>query len=60
MSTTLRVSITYRAAEIIAGLLPGRHEHLSNEAKRAVIEFLGQVLRTRARIANEHEADPDT
>lgn len=57
--TTLRVSITYRAAEIIAGLLPGRHEHLSDEAQRAMTEFLGQVLRTRTRIANQQEQDPD-
>jgi hypothetical protein len=55
-----RVSVTFRAAEIIAGLLPSRQEHLSNEAKRAVIEFLGQVLRTKTRIAGERETDPDT
>lgn len=50
-----RVSISYRAAEIIAGLLPGRHEYLSIEAKQALIEFLGQVLRARTRIASEKE-----
>jgi len=58
--TTERVSISYHAAAIIAGLLPGRNEHLSDEAKRAMIEFLGQVLRARTRIAAEHETDPDT
>jgi hypothetical protein len=60
MNDTSRVSISYRAASIIAGLLPGKHEHLTDEAKRAVIEFLGQVLRTRTRIAAEQETDPDT
>jgi hypothetical protein len=60
MTESSRVSITYHAAAIIAGLLPGKHEHLSDEAKRAVIEFLGQVLRTRTRLAAEQEADPDT
>jgi hypothetical protein len=58
--TTERVSITYRTAEIIAGLLPGRHEYLTDDAKRAVIEFLGQVLRTRTRLAAVQEQDPDT
>jgi hypothetical protein len=59
--TPPKISITFHAAEIIAGLLPGRHEHLSNEAKRAVIQFLGEVLRTRARIVGEQaEPDPDT
>jgi hypothetical protein len=58
--TTERVSITYHAAEILAGLLPGKQEHLSNEAKRAVIEFLGQVLRTRTRIQTRQDTDPDT
>jgi hypothetical protein len=57
---TERVSITYRTAEIIAGLLPGRNAHLTTEAQRAVVEFLGQVLRTRTRIAAEQEQDPDT
>jgi hypothetical protein len=60
MNDPLRVSITYRAAEILAGLLPGRHEHLSDEAKRAMTQFLGQVLRTRTQIATEQETDPDT
>jgi hypothetical protein len=59
MIDSSRVSITYRAAEIIAGLLPGKHDHLSDEAKRAVIEFLGQLLRTRTRMAAA-EPDPDT
>jgi hypothetical protein len=56
--STSRVSISFHAAEIIASLLPGRQEHLSDDAKRAMIEFLGQVLRTR--IAAEQETDPDT
>jgi hypothetical protein len=50
-----KVSISYHAAAIIAGLLPGRQEHLSNEAKRAVIELLGQVVRTRNQITAEQE-----
>jgi hypothetical protein len=54
------VCITYHAAAIIADLLPGRHKHLTKEAQQAVIEFLGQVLRTRTRIAAEQETDPDT
>jgi hypothetical protein len=58
--TTERVTITYRAAEIIAGLLPSRQGHLSTEAKQAIIEFLGQVLRTKNRIVAEKETDPDT
>jgi hypothetical protein len=58
--TDWRVSITYRAAEIIAGLLPGRQEHLSDEAKRAMTQFLGQVLRTRTLVVAEQETDPDT
>jgi hypothetical protein len=56
----MRVTITYRAAEIVAGLLPCRHDHLSDDAKRALIEFLGQVLRARTLITAEHETDPDT
>jgi hypothetical protein len=56
-----KVSISYRSAEIIAGLLPGKHKHLDDDANRAVIEFFGQVLRTRTRIAaeQEQEQDPD-
>jgi hypothetical protein len=53
MNYSSRVSITYHAANIIAGLLPSKHEHLSDDAKRAVIEFLGQVLRARTRQAAE-------
>jgi hypothetical protein len=52
------VTISYRAAAIIAGLLPGRQEHLSNEAKQAVIELLGQVVRKRNRIVEEQETEP--
>jgi hypothetical protein len=58
--TNWQICITYRSAAIIASLLPSRQEHLSDEAKRAVIELLGQVLRTKTRIAAEHEIDPDT
>jgi hypothetical protein len=60
MSDLAKVSISYDAAMIIAGLLPGRQEYLTDDAKRAVIEFLGQVLRTRTLIATEQETDPDT
>jgi hypothetical protein len=60
MNDSSRVSITYRAASIIAGLLPLKRELLTEEAQRAVIEFLGQVLRARTRLASEQEADPDT
>lgn len=60
MTDSARVTISYRAARIIADLLPGRHEQLTVEAKQAVIEFLGQVLRARIKIAEEQEQDPDT
>jgi hypothetical protein len=60
MTDPSRVSISYHAAAIIAGLLPGKQEHLSIEAKQAMIEFLGQVLRARTRQAAEQEQDPDT
>jgi hypothetical protein len=52
-----QVTITYHAAAIIAGLLPGRQEHLSDEAKRAITQLLGQVVRTRNRIAEERDSD---
>lgn len=58
--TIWKVSITYHAAAIIAGLLPGRQEHLNDEAKRAIIELLGQVLRTKNQITAVEEKEPDT
>jgi hypothetical protein len=57
----MKVSLSYRAAQIIAGLLPGKHEYLSDEAKQAVIQFLGELLRTRTRMASERQKyDPET
>jgi hypothetical protein len=49
--STWKVSITYRTAEIIAGLLPAKH--LNDEAMRAVIELLGEVIRTKKLIEDE-------
>jgi hypothetical protein len=58
--TVWKVTITYRAAEILASLLPGRQDHLSTEAKRAIIELFGEVVRTRNRITAQEEKDHDT
>jgi hypothetical protein len=54
--TTWKVSITYRAAEIIADLLPGKH--LSNEALQAVTEFLSEIARAQKQM--DEEKDPDS
>jgi hypothetical protein len=49
--TNHKISITYHAAEIIAGLLPAKH--LSHEGMQAVIELLGEIVRTKNQIEEE-------
>jgi hypothetical protein len=52
-----RVTISYRAAIIIASLLPSKY--LTLEAHQAVIEFFAEVVKVKKQVEGE-EKDPDS